>query len=100
MDCTRRMFLTAASGVALGTRLAASPVQGANNRIRVGIIGTGGRARGLMNQLKPICRRRDVGDLRRLRAAPAAGRGDRRHRPRCKPPTTGASSTTARSTPC
>ena len=57
MSCTRRTFLTAASGLALGTRLAASTTQGANNRIRVGVIGTGGRARGLMNQLKklPAC---------------------------------------------
>ena len=55
MDCTRRIFLsTAASGLALGTRLAASSVQGANSRVRVGVIGTGGRARGLMNQLKNV----------------------------------------------
>jgi predicted dehydrogenase len=54
MKCTRRVFLTAASGVALGARLAASSVQGANNRIRIGVIGTGGRARGLMTQLKTI----------------------------------------------
>jgi predicted dehydrogenase len=55
MRYTRRTFLTAASGVALAsTRLAASTVQGANDRIRIGIIGTGGRARGLMNQLKPL----------------------------------------------
>ena len=54
MTCTRRTFLTTASGAALGTRLAASSVQGANDRVRVAIIGTGGRARSLMNQLKPI----------------------------------------------
>ena len=78
MDCTRRVFLTTASGVALGARMAASSVQGANNRVRVAIIGTGGRARGLMNQLKPIsgveivgiC---DVFEPRLLQAAEIAG---------------------------
>jgi hypothetical protein len=45
MDCTRRIFLTAASGLALGTRLAAASVQGVNDRVRIGVIGTGGRAR-------------------------------------------------------
>ena len=35
MSCTRRTFLTAASGLALGTRLAAST----HNRIRVGVVG-------------------------------------------------------------
>src|SRR5690606_18589688 len=57
MRHTRREFLastTAATVAALGTKLAASTVQGANDRIRVGIIGTGGRARGLMNQLKDL----------------------------------------------
>src|SRR6188508_289946 len=78
MDCTRRVFLTTASGVALGARMAASSVQGANNRVRVAIIGTGGRARSLMNQLKPIfgvemvgiC---DVFEPRLLQAAEIAG---------------------------
>ena len=55
MDTTRRAFLsTAASGLVLGTRLAPMSAQGANNRVRVGVIGTGGRARGLMNNLKPL----------------------------------------------
>ena len=54
MDCSRRVFLTTASGVAVSVRMAGASVQGANNRVRVAIIGTGGRARGLMNQLKPI----------------------------------------------
>ena len=53
MQSDRRTFLTTAAGLAIGTRLAAASAQGANERIRVGIIGTGGRARGLMNQLKP-----------------------------------------------
>ena len=78
MNCTRRVFLTTTSSVALGARMAAASVQGANNRVRVAIIGTGGRARGLMNQLKPIagveivaiC---DVFEPRLLQAAEIAG---------------------------
>jgi len=78
MDCTRRDFLTTASGVVVSTRLAAASVQGANNRVRVGIVGTGGRARSLMNQLKPVagveivavC---DVFEQRLLQAAEIAG---------------------------
>jgi predicted dehydrogenase len=75
--CNRRTFFTAAAGVALGTRMAAA-TQGANNRIRIGVIGTGGRARGLMNILKrlpgnemvAIC---DVYEPRLLQAAEIAG---------------------------
>src|SRR5262245_51044232 len=78
MQTDRRTFLTTAAGVAAGTRLAAATAQGANNRIRVAIIGTGGRARGLMNQLKPlagvelaaVC---DVYEPRLLQAAEIAG---------------------------
>jgi predicted dehydrogenase len=78
MSCTRRTFLTAASGLALSSRLAASTVQGANDRIRIGVIGTGGRARGLMNLLKKlpgstltaVC---DVYEPRMLQAAEIAG---------------------------
>lgn len=78
MQSDRRTFLTTAAGLAVGTRLAASTAQGANNRIRVAVIGTGGRARGLMNQLKPlagveitaIC---DVYEPRLLQAADIAG---------------------------
>ena len=52
--------------------------QGANDRIRIGVIGTGGRARGLMNHLKrlpgnemvAIC---DVYEPRMLQAAEIAG---------------------------
>jgi predicted dehydrogenase len=78
MNCTRRVFLTAASGVALGTRLTASSVQGANNRVRIGVIGTGGRARGLMTQLKGIAGAEmtavcDVYEPRLLQAAEIAG---------------------------
>ena len=75
---TRRTFMTTASGVLLGPRLARASAQGANNRIRVGIIGTGGRARGLMNNLRKIegveiaavC---DVYEPSRLQAAKIAG---------------------------
>ena len=54
MSCTRRTFLTAAPALAYGVRLAASGVQGANDRVRIGVIGTGGRARGLMTNLKKL----------------------------------------------
>src|SRR5205085_5289150 len=78
MDCTRRVFFTTASGVALSARMSAASVQGANSRVRVAVIGTGGRARSLMNQLKPIpgveivglC---DVFEPRLLQAAEIAG---------------------------
>ena len=78
MDCTRRVFLTTASGVALTARMAAASVQGANSRVRVAVIGTGGRARGLMNQLKPIAGVEIVGvcdvfEQRLLQAAEIAG---------------------------
>ena len=78
MSCSRRTFLTATSGLVLGTRLAASTAQGANDRVRIGVIGTGGRARGLMNLLKKlpgnemvaVC---DVYEPRLLQAAEIAG---------------------------
>ena len=54
MICDRRTFFAAATGLALGTRMAAASAQGANDRIRIGVIGTGGRARGLMNDLKRL----------------------------------------------
>jgi len=78
MDCTRRTFLTAASALALGTRLPGASVQGANDRVRIGVIGTGGRARGLMTQLKPIAGAEitavcDVYEPRMLQAAEIAG---------------------------
>ena len=54
----RRRFLgsslTASAGVLAGPRLASARATGANDRIRVGVIGTGGRARGLMRQLKEL----------------------------------------------
>jgi predicted dehydrogenase len=78
MSCTRRAFLTAAPGLIVGARLAASHAQGANDRIRIGVIGTGGRARGLMtllkklpgNDLVAVC---DVYEPRLLQAAEIAG---------------------------
>ena len=99
MQSDRRTFLTTAAGLAVGTRLSAATAQGANNRVRVAIIGTGGRARGLMNQLKPIagveivavC---DVFEPRLLQAAEIAGPAA------LKTPITAAFSTTARSTRC
>jgi predicted dehydrogenase len=54
MSCTRRTFLSAASGLVIGARLAANGIQGANDRIRIGVIGTGGRARGMMGPLKKL----------------------------------------------
>jgi len=45
ISCTRRSFLTTASALALVVRfLPGAP----NNTIRIGLIGTGGRARGLI----------------------------------------------------
>ena len=78
MNHSRRVFLTTASGVVVGARLAAASAHGANDRVRVAIIGTGGRARGLMNHLKPlagveivgVC---DVFEQRLLQAAEIAG---------------------------
>jgi predicted dehydrogenase len=78
MNCTRRVFLTTASGAAIGARMAPASAQGASDRVRVAVIGTGGRARSLMNQLKPlagvelvgVC---DVFEPRMLQAAEIAG---------------------------
>ena len=54
----RRRFLGTSLGataaVLAGTRLAPAAALGAADRIRVGVIGTGGRARGLMRQLKEL----------------------------------------------
>ena len=78
MRCNRRTFFAAASGLALGARMAAASAQGANNRIRIGVIGTGGRARGLMgllkrlpgNEMVALC---DVYEPRLLQAGEIAG---------------------------
>src|SRR5690349_13120635 len=57
-DPSRRRFLQASLGATTallaGPRLASASVLGANDRIRVAVIGTGGRARGLMRQLKEL----------------------------------------------
>ena len=78
MICDRRTFFATASGLALGVRMAGAGAQGANDRIRIGVIGTGGRARDLMGQLKKlpgneltaVC---DVYEPRLLQAAEIAG---------------------------
>ena len=54
MICDRRTFVATASGLALGTRLPGIAAQGANDRVRVGVIGTGNRARSLMTLLKKL----------------------------------------------
>jgi predicted dehydrogenase len=78
MSVTRRTFLSAVPGLTLGVRIAASTAQGANDRVRIAVIGTGGRARGLMtllkklpgNELVGVC---DVYEPRLLQAADIAG---------------------------
>ncbi len=80
MICDRRTFFATASGLTLGVRMAGAAAQGANDRVRIGVIGTGGRARDLMNQLKKlpgnqltaVC---DVYEPRMLQAAEIAGAG-------------------------
>ena len=80
MRYTRRTFFTAATGLALGTRMAAATAQGANDRIRIAIIGTGGRARGLMNDLKKLPGQEQVALCERAPTVVAAGCRDRRDR--------------------
>ena len=78
MSCTRRTFLGTIPGLTIGVRLAAADAQGANDRIRIGVIGPGGRARGLMtllkklpgNEIVALC---DVYEPRLLQAAEIAG---------------------------
>src|SRR5207249_1494286 len=71
-------------GVLAGSRLASARAVGANDRIRVGVIGTGGRARGLMRQLKDLPGAQmvavaDVYEPRALEAAEIAGGAPARH---------------------
>jgi predicted dehydrogenase len=84
----RRRFvgtsLAAGLGVAAGRRSASSAVAGANDRIRIGVIGTGGRARGLMRQLRTLsgCELVAVSDAyepRMLEAVEIAGSGAVKH---------------------
>jgi predicted dehydrogenase len=78
MICDRRTFFAAASGLALGARMPGMAAQGANDRVRIGVIGPGGRARGLMtllakipgNEMTAVC---DVYEPNLLRAAEIAG---------------------------
>lgn len=49
-----RTSLGATTALLAGGRLAPAAALGANDRIRVGVIGTGGRARGLMRQLSEL----------------------------------------------
>src|SRR5690349_15833184 len=78
MAITRREFLTTAAAVGATTRLAPAAAQGACDRVRVGIIGCGGRARGLTTQLKTVAGAEivavcDVYDPRVFQAAEIAG---------------------------
>jgi predicted dehydrogenase len=80
MEYTRRTFLSAASGLVLAPGVVRLAGQNASDRIRIGIIGTGGRARGLMtllkqlpgNEMVAVC---DVYEPRLLQAAEITGSG-------------------------
>jgi predicted dehydrogenase len=84
---SRRRFLETTlvgTAAALGPRLARAQAIGANDRIRVGVIGTGVRARHLMRMLKeqPGCSLVAVSDVyepRMLEAAEIAGSEAARH---------------------
>jgi predicted dehydrogenase len=72
------------SATALSGSLASSKVLGANDRIRIGAIGTGGRCRGLLNHLKKlpgneIVAMCDVYEPNYLRAAEAVGAGRKQY---------------------
>src|SRR6266446_9378003 len=78
----RRRFLGASLGASTalltGWRPSPASALGANDRIRIGVIGTGGRARGLMRQLKELPGQEivavsDVYEPRMLEAAEIAG---------------------------
>lgn len=78
MHTTRRQFLQASA--AAGTATSASRVAGANNRIRIAVIGTGGRGQYLMKTLQTIAPEEfqfvavcDVYDVRRAQAAQLVG---------------------------
>jgi predicted dehydrogenase len=84
----RRRFLGTSLGATTallaGWRPAPASAVGANDRIRVGVIGTGGRARGLMRQLvalpgQEIVAVCDVYEPRVLEAAEIAGTGAAKH---------------------
>src|SRR5260221_11296914 len=78
----RRRFLGASLGATTallaGWRPSPASALGANDRIRIGVIGTGGRARGLMRQLKELPGQEmvaisDVYEPRMLEAAEIVG---------------------------
>lgn len=79
MELSRRNFAAAAT---VATALSSSRVIGANTRIRIGVVGTGGRGQSLMKQLQKtvpdefqivaVC---DVYDVRRAQAATLGGAG-------------------------
>jgi predicted dehydrogenase len=84
----RRRFVTASltggAALAVSPRLAPAQALGANDRIRVGVVGTGGRARGMMQRLKdlPGCELvalSDVYEPRLLEAAEIAGARAAKH---------------------
>ena len=85
---TRRGFLKSSlatgAGLALAPRFASAEVLGANDRIPIGVIGTGGRARSLMRHLKTLSNARlaavcDVYEPRLREAAELAGTGPVQH---------------------
>src|SRR5258706_13077427 len=80
----RRRFLGASLGATTallaGWRPSPASALGASDRIRIGVIGTGGRARGLMRQLKELPGQgmvalSDVYEPRMLEAAEIVGGG-------------------------
>jgi predicted dehydrogenase len=80
MEQTRRAFLRSSATAA--TALSATRAPGANNRVRVAVIGTGGRGQWLMRTLQKIAPEGvefvavcDVYDVRRAAAAKIAGQG-------------------------
>ena len=81
---SRRQFLsntaTASAGIALSTGLAPARVLGANDKIRVGVLGSGGRAQYLMelfsgNSEVDICAVCDIYDPHREKALTKASAG-------------------------
>jgi len=80
----RALLQCAATGLGLGARPAPASVLGANDRIRIGVIGIGGRVQGLLRHLAEIpghavtavC---DVYEPRLLRGAELAGGAPARH---------------------
>ena len=98
----RRAFMHRAAGASAAVSLSlAGPltrqVLGANDRVRVGVIGTG-RQGALQPEGVQEPRRRDRRRVRRLRAEPREGQGRGRRKHGAPTPTSGGCSTTRRST--